>query len=120
MFDTNGPSLRTATQLKDGGVYEAPLDRRSFLNLYPFLPQHFEILLQLLGRLARKTGGLGLRSAIKVVQDVLVDRGGRKPGEIVLADAASRDVGEHRDVLRLASARHPEQLRAYCRRSETG
>ena len=88
MFDTYGPSLRTATQLKDGGVYDAPLDRRSFLNLYPFLPQHFEILLQLLGRLARKTGGLGLRSAIKVVQDVLVERSGRKPGETVLADAA--------------------------------
>ncbi|HEY3138219.1 MAG TPA: BREX system P-loop protein BrxC, partial [Blastocatellia bacterium] len=87
MFDANGPSLRTATQLKDGGVYEAPLDRRSFLNLYPFLPQHFEILLQLLGRLARKTGGLGLRSAIKVVQDVLVERGGRGPGEVILADA---------------------------------
>ena len=85
-FDTNGPSLRTATQLKDGGVYDTPLDRRAFLNLYPFLPQHFEILLQLLGRLAKKTGGLGLRSAIKVVQDVLVDRAGRKPGEMVLAD----------------------------------
>ncbi|MEQ1869726.1 MAG: BREX system P-loop protein BrxC [Vicinamibacterales bacterium] len=88
LFDTNGASLRTATQLKDGGVYDAALDRRTFINLYPFLPQHFEILLQLLGRLARKTGGLGLRSAIKVVQDVLVDRGGRKADDRVLADEA--------------------------------
>ena len=86
LFSTNGASLRTATQLKDGGVYDAALDRRTFINLYPFLPQHFEILLQLLGRLARKTGGLGLRSAIKVVQDVLVDRGGRNAGDRVLAD----------------------------------
>ena len=56
-YDTYGASLRTATQLKDGGVYDVPLDRRTFLNLYPFLPQHFEILLQLLGRLARRRVG---------------------------------------------------------------
>ena len=87
LFDSYGPSLRTATQLKDGGVYEEPLDRSTFIDLYPFLPAHFEILLQLLGRLARKTGGLGLRSAIKVLQDVLVDRGGRAAGEPTLADA---------------------------------
>ena len=74
LFDSNGASLRTATQLHDGGVYEAPLDRKTFVDLYPFLPAHFEILLQLLGRLARKTGGLGLRSAIKVLQEVLVER----------------------------------------------
>jgi hypothetical protein len=86
VYDDLGASLRTATQLKDAGVYEAPLDRRTFIDLYPFLPAHFEILLQLLGRLARKTGGLGLRSAIKVLQDVLVDGGGRG-GESVLADA---------------------------------
>jgi hypothetical protein len=87
LFDDHGASLRTATQLNDAGVYESPLDRLTFVNLYPFLPAHFEILLQLLGRLARKTGGLGLRSAIKVLQDVLVDRGGRPIGEKVLADA---------------------------------
>ncbi len=86
LFDDCGPQLRTATQLKDAGVYEAPLDKRTFINLYPFLPAHFEILLQLLGRLARKTGGLGLRSAIKVLQDVLVERGGKKSGEKALAD----------------------------------
>jgi uncharacterized protein DUF6079 len=87
LFDDYGASLRTATQLNDAGVYEVPLDRLTFVNLYPFLPAHFEILLQLLGRLARKTGGLGLRSAIKVLQDVLIDRGGRTAGETILADA---------------------------------
>jgi hypothetical protein len=86
LFDDYGASLRTATQLSNAGVYESPLDGLTFINLYPFLPAHFEILLQLLGRLARKTGGLGLRSAIKVLQDVLVERGGRSPGETVLAD----------------------------------
>lgn len=89
LFDTSGPSLRTATQLKDGGVYETELGRKTFIDLYPFLPAHFEILLQLLGRLARKTGGLGLRSAIKVVQEVLVERVGPKN---CLADAAIGDL----------------------------
>ncbi|KIH76252.1 hypothetical protein SAMN05660860_00132 [Geoalkalibacter ferrihydriticus] len=77
-FDNHGPSLRTATQLRDCGVYETGLGRKTFVDLYPFLPAHFEILLQLLGRLARKTGGLGLRSAIKVVQEVLVERSGQQ------------------------------------------
>jgi hypothetical protein len=75
----------------------------TFINLYPFLPAHFEILLQLLGRLARKTGGLGLRSAIKVLQDVLIDRGGRLPGELMLADAEAgtlANIGTFYDPLR--------------------
>ena len=87
LFDSFGASLRTATQLENAGVYDEALDRKTFIELYPFLPAHFEMLLQLLGRLARKTGGLGLRSAIKVLQDVLVDRGGRPAGEPTLADA---------------------------------
>ena len=84
LFDQFGPSLRTATQLADAGVYDTELTKKLFVDLYPFLPAHFEILLQLLGRLAKKTGGLGLRSAIKVVQEVLIEHGhGQKP----LADA---------------------------------
>lgn len=86
LFNSNGASLRTATQLKNGGVYETELNKKTFVDLYPFLPAHFEILLQLLGRLARKTGGLGLRSAIKVLQDVLVERGGHDSGHAILAD----------------------------------
>ena len=87
LFDSNGAQLRTATQLKEGGVYEADLNKKAFIDLYPFLPAHFEILLQLLGRLARKTGGLGLRSAIKVLQDVLVEHGGHGGSRASLADA---------------------------------
>ena len=74
MFERSGASLRNATRLADAGVYETELTKKAFVDLYPFLPAHFEILLQLLGRLAKKTGGLGLRSAIKVLQEVLVDR----------------------------------------------
>jgi len=91
LFQSKGASLRTATQLKEGGVYEAELSKKTFVDLYPFLPAHFEMLLQLLGRLARKTGGLGLRSAIKVLQDVLVERGGRSGSHASLAD---RPVGD--------------------------
>lgn len=87
LFERSGPQLRTATKLTDAGIYEAELDKANFVNLYPFLPAHFEILIQLLTRLARKTGGLGLRSAIKVLQDVLVERGGRAASEPSLADA---------------------------------
>ncbi|MHB1308128.1 MAG: BREX system P-loop protein BrxC, partial [Limisphaerales bacterium] len=87
LFDASGASLRTATQLSDGGVYEAELTRKAFTDLYPFLPAHFEMLLQLLGCLARKTGGLGLRSAIKVVQDVLIEKGIRSGQRVSLADA---------------------------------
>ena len=83
-FEKSGPSLRTSTQLADAGVYSAELTKKTFVDLYPFLPAHFEILLQLLGRLAKKTGGLGLRSAIKVVQEVLVEHGN---GQSPLADA---------------------------------
>ncbi len=75
LYDKFGASLRTATQLRDAGVYETELTKKLFVDLYPFLPAHFEILLQLLGRLAKKTGGLGLRSAIKVVQEVLIEQG---------------------------------------------
>lgn len=87
LFASHGASLRTATQLHDAGVYESALDRDTFIKLYPFLPAHFEMLLQLLGRLARRTGGLGLRSAIKVLQDVLIDRAGRPAHELTLAEA---------------------------------
>ena len=55
------PSTTTPTSTRD-----------SFINLYPFLPAHFDILLHLLGALAKSTGGIGLRSAIKVIQDILV------------------------------------------------
>jgi hypothetical protein len=86
LFDAHGAPLRTATQLKDAGVYEVELNKRTFIDLYPFLPAHFEMLLQLLGRLAKRTGGLGLRSAIKVLQDVLIERGGRSGANATLAD----------------------------------
>ena len=72
LFDTNGQALRQNTKLVDSKFYDEQFDRKNFINLYPFLPAHFEILLRLLGALAKSTGGIGLRSAIKVVQDILI------------------------------------------------
>jgi hypothetical protein len=78
LFDTHGQALRHNTKLQDAQYYDADFSRESFINLYPFLPAHFDILLHLLGALAKSTGGIGLRSAIKVIQDVLKGEGGSK------------------------------------------
>ncbi len=73
LFDKHGQALRHNTKLVDARAYGADFDKQTFVNLYPFLPAHFDILLHLLGALAKSTGGIGLRSAIKVIQDVLVE-----------------------------------------------
>jgi len=73
IFEKNGPQFRFHTKLKNTRYYQRDLDKKSFVHLYPFLPQHFDILLELLGRLAKSMGGVGLRSAIKVIQDVLIN-----------------------------------------------
>jgi hypothetical protein len=87
LFDASGQALRFNAKLKDAKYYDSDFDRRTFINLYPFLPAHFDILLHLLGALAKSTGGFGLRSAIKVIQDILVESGGER------TPAAERPVG---------------------------
>lgn len=87
LFDSNGQSLRLFTKLVNTRYYSSTdLDKKTFCDLYPFLSQHFDILLELLGRLAKTSGGIGLRSAIKVIQDILVDKSGLRPGETLVAD----------------------------------
>ena len=78
LFSKHGEMLRLSTRLTnvERTLYKADLDEKSFIDLYPFLPHHFNLLLALLGRLAKKTGGIGLRSAIRVIQDVLTDKTG--------------------------------------------
>jgi hypothetical protein len=75
LFDRQGQALRHNTKLQDAKYYDADSNKETFTNLYPFLPAHFDILLHLLGALAKSTGGIGLRSAIKVIQDILVEGG---------------------------------------------
>jgi hypothetical protein len=79
LFDTHGQALRHNTKLQNAKFYNADFDRPTFVNLYPFLPAHFEILLRLLGALAKSTGGIGLRSAIKVIQDILIEEHNGQP-----------------------------------------
>lgn len=78
LFAAHGQALRHNTKLHDAKAYEADFGQEEFTNLYPFLPAHFDILLHLLGALAKSTGGVGLRSAIKVIQDVLRGEGGSR------------------------------------------
>ncbi len=73
LFIKNGEALRHNTKLQDAKYYDSDFNKETFINLYPFLPAHFDILLHLLGALAKSTGGIGLRSAIKVVQDILIE-----------------------------------------------
>ena len=76
LYQAHGEKLRHFTKLEncERTMYvKDELDEKRFIDLYPFLPQHFEIIISLLGRLAKITGGVGLRSAIKVIQDVLTD-----------------------------------------------
>jgi hypothetical protein len=80
LFDQYGQSLRHHTKLQDAKYYDSDFNKETFVNLYPFLPAHFDILLHLLGALAKSTGGIGLRSAIKVIQDILIEEAdGRSP-----------------------------------------
>jgi len=80
--------LHHATQLKNTKLFQSTLTADEFVRLYPFLPQHFSLLMELLRSLARSTGGIGLRSAIKVIQDVLVDVSGYRSGHQLLANAS--------------------------------
>jgi len=93
LFDEKGPAMVHATKLTtksqkgDGVVTE--YDKQTFVNLYPFLPYHFDILLALLGRLASRTGGLGLRSAIKVIQDILLEPSDARFSDRAIGDLAN-------------------------------
>jgi hypothetical protein len=103
IFDEHGQALRHNTKLEDAKFYDSDFDEETFINLYPFLPAHFDILLHLLGALAKSTGGLGLRSAIKVIQDILIESNdGAKSGAdqtvgwlattVTLYDALEKDI----------------------------
>lgn len=103
LFEAHGQALRHNTKLQDAKYYDADFSRESFINLYPFLPAHFDILLHLLGALAKSTGGVGLRSAIKVIQDVLKGEGrsaamadqpvGWLATTVTLYDELQKDIG---------------------------
>ena len=74
LFNKHGQSAVTHTRLRGTVLFKGDPEAQIFVRLYPFLPQHFDLLLELIRTLARSTGGIGLRSAIRVIQDVLVDK----------------------------------------------
>jgi hypothetical protein len=87
LFRRHGQALTTHTRLTGASLYKGDPDEQTFVRLYPFLPQHFDLLMELVRTLARSTGGVGLRSAIRVIQDVLVDTSKVLPaGAPLLAD----------------------------------
>ena len=90
-YKEHGQSTVTHTRLTGTALFKGDPDAETFIRLYPFLPQHFDLLLELIRTLARSTGGIGLRSAIRVIQDVLVDK-----SQVLGADAvklADHDIG---------------------------
>ena len=107
LFDRHGQALRQHTKLQDARFYDAGFDREAFVNLYPFLPAHFDILLHLLGALAKSTGGIGLRSAIKVIQDILVEGAGS------LKPVADKQVGWLATTVTLYDALDKDIRRAF-------
>jgi hypothetical protein len=71
-FRAEGEGLKLQTRVEGFGT-NGPLDADTFAAMHPFLPVYFDVVMALIRRLARRTGGTGLRSAIRVVQDLLVD-----------------------------------------------
>lgn len=89
MFRVSGQALITHTRLTGTTLYKTDPNADTFAQFYPFLPQHFDLLIELIRALAR--GSLGLRSAIKVIQDVLVDVNRLLPAGVT--KLADREVG---------------------------
>lgn len=75
LFNDNEAKIKLATKLNVGEktLYKSILDEEVFANLYPFLPVHIDILMCQLKKLASSTGGVGLRSVIRLVRDILID-----------------------------------------------
>lgn len=131
LFDKHGQMLRHNTKLDSAKYFDSDFNKGDFVNLYPFLPSHFDILLHLLGRLASSTGGIGLRSAIKVVQDILIDEAdskspmgkqaiGHLATTVILYDALEKDIrnafpsirkGTEKAIIRSAEYEDPELIK---------
>ena len=75
LFNQNEGIIKNNTHLtvQSRSIYNQVLTEELFANLYPFLPVHIDILLSLLQKLASRTGGVGLRSVIRLIRDILVE-----------------------------------------------
>ncbi|MEI8108610.1 MAG: BREX system P-loop protein BrxC, partial [Verrucomicrobiota bacterium] len=79
VFQAHSGAITAATKLQNTKHIQT-IEAPEFAQLYPFLPQHFNILMELLRSLARSTGGVGLRSTLKVIQDVTINNRGNQVG----------------------------------------
>ena len=85
-FGTAGQSLVTHARIQGAREFNESPTQDDFVRFYPFLPTHFSLVLNTVRALSRAGhGALGLRSAIRLVQDILVQRGAN--GGNALADA---------------------------------
>ena len=86
-FGRYGQAGVNFTRLSGTQLFKGDPDADTFVRFYPFLPHHFDLLMELIRTLAKSTGGIGLRSAIRVIQDLLVDASrSLPPGRQPLAD----------------------------------
>jgi hypothetical protein len=73
LFKESGQKLIQCTRLTSCDTYPT-LDEESFVDFYPLLPQQFELLINAISALAKMHGGVGLRSAIRCVEDILLNQ----------------------------------------------
>ncbi|MBI4918181.1 MAG: hypothetical protein HY825_20255 [Acidobacteria bacterium] len=66
-YQASAELLELHTHLTDWQGGKGTLDADTFASLYPFLPSRLDLVLDLIRALARRTGGTGLRSAIRLV-----------------------------------------------------
>ena len=125
-WSRHADSLEMNLRLHDWPGASSMVEAGTFIRLYPLLPSRFQLLLDLIRSLARRTGGTGLRSAIRLVQDLLVDKSKALPrgvtpiadrplGPLVavddIYDSLRADIGkEHPQAVEGVSrvARHPD------------
>ncbi len=107
LFEQHGQRLRNSTKLQNARYYDSDFSDKVFTDLYPFLPAHFDILLHLLGALAKSTGGVGLRSAIKVIQDILIH------GPDGMTPVADQEIGWLANTVTLYDALEKDLRRAF-------
>ena len=84
LFKEHGQKLMLASRLTGCDTYPT-LDEKAFVDFYPLLPQQFELLINAISALAKMHGGVGLRSAIRCVEDILLNP--RSDGKPLLEEA---------------------------------
>jgi hypothetical protein len=89
--------LTLMTKLKD--IQSTALDESTFVDFYPMLPQQFDVLIQAISSLAKLQGGIGLRSAIRCVQDILIHSHGGQTAAIAREIPALVTCADLYDVL---------------------